>query len=124
MYVYLYSILYLYLLFKKPNFFNLQFKFCPTLGAARGGAKFFFLRFAQILPPLDLFLYMPLIHGHLIVDPANIKTAGGYTSSNIRQASLELGGVSIPLFDVGLGGILKGSHPDLSYIRNRTCDSA
>ena len=56
--------------------------------------------------------------------PANIKTAGGYTASHIRQASLELGGVPIPLFDVGLGGILKGSHPDLSYIRNRTCDSA
>ena len=58
------------------------------------------------------------------MDPANIKTAGGYTALNIRQASLELGGVPIPLFDVGLGGILKGSHPDLSYIRNRTCDSA
>ena len=56
--------------------------------------------------------------------PANTKTAGGYTASNIRQASLELGGVPIPLFDVGLGGMLKGSHPDLSYIRNRTCDSA
>ena len=55
---------------------------------------------------------------------ANTKTAGGYTASYIRQASLELGGVPIPLFDVGLGGILKGSHPDLSYIRNRTCDSA
>ena len=58
------------------------------------------------------------------IPPANIKTAGGYTASNIRQASLELGGVPIPLFDVGLGGILKGSHPHLSYIRNRTCDSA
>ena len=58
------------------------------------------------------------------MNPANIKTAGGYTASHIRQASLELGGVPIPLFDVGLGGILKGSHPDLSYIRNRTCDSA
>ena len=56
--------------------------------------------------------------------PANTKTAGGYTASYIRQASLELGGVPIPLFDVGLGGILKGSHPDLWYIRNRTCDSA
>ena len=56
--------------------------------------------------------------------PANTKTAGGYTASNIRQASLELGGVPIPLFDVSLGGILKGSHPDLSYIRNPTCDSA
>ena len=58
------------------------------------------------------------------INPANTKTAGGYTASNIRQASLELGGVPIPLFDVGLGGILKGSHPDLSYIQNRTCDSA
>ena len=31
----------------------------PPLGAPRGGQKFF-LRFAQILPPLDLFLHTPL----------------------------------------------------------------
>ena len=38
---------------------TLQFEFCPPLGAPRGGQKNF-LRFAQILPPLDLFLYTPL----------------------------------------------------------------
>ena len=38
---------------------NLQFEFCPPLGAPRGGQKKI-LRFAQILPPLDLFLYTPL----------------------------------------------------------------
>ena len=63
-------------------------------------------------------------HIYLLTYPANTKTAGGYTASYIRQASLELGEVPIPLFDVGLGRIQKGSHPDLSYIRNRTCDSA
>ena len=58
------------------------------------------------------------------VNPANKKTAGGYTASHIRKTSLQLGGATITLFDVGFGGIVKVSHQDLSYIRCRTYDIA
>ena len=50
--------------------------------------------------------------------PANTKTAGGYTASNIRQASLELGGVPIPLFDVGLGGTKRISPRSVVYTKS------
>ena len=52
--------------------------------------------------------------------PANIKTAGGSTASYVQQASLELGRALITLLDVGLGDILKGSHPDLWSLQNHT----
>ena len=41
----------------------------------------------------------------------------GYTALYIRQASPELGGAPIIMSDIGPGGIVNGTHPDLSYIR-------
>ena len=62
-----FKVSYTYIWYPKPNFLNLQFKFCPSLGAPRG--KKFFL---QILPPpLDLFLYTPLTRTQI---SASIKT--------------------------------------------------
>ena len=49
---------------KKPNVLNYGSNFAPPplLEALRGGGKQFFWRFADILPPpLDLFLYTPLM---------------------------------------------------------------
>ena len=45
---------------KMPNVLNLRFKFCPPpLKEFQGGD--IFLRFAHIQPPIDSFLYTPLI---------------------------------------------------------------
>ena len=52
---------------------------------------------------------------HFFVHPASKITDFGYTA--IRQASPELGGAPIIMFDVGPGGIVNGTHQDLSYIQ-------
>ena len=49
--------------------------------------------------------------------PASKITNFGYTSLYIRQASPELGGAPIIMSDVGPGGIVNGTHQELSYIR-------
>ena len=55
--------------------------------------------------------------------PANIKTDGSYTTSYIQQASPAKGGAPNSMVKVSHGGIVKGSHPILTYIRLRICDS-
>ena len=80
---------------------------------------FFFDPFPHIFAPCLVFR----VDSHLNYCRLNYGTFELYRLF-LRLASLELGGAPITWFDVGLGGIVKGSHPDLSYIRNRTCDSA
>ena len=59
LYVCLLSILYLCLISKKPSVMNLQFEFCPPLGAPRGGAKKFFALRANLAPPYIYFCIRP-----------------------------------------------------------------
>ena len=60
------SILYLCLISKKPSVMNLQFEFCPPLGAPRGGQKFFFALCANLAPPYIYFCIRPWLKNYLI----------------------------------------------------------
>ena len=48
--------------------------------------------------------------------PASKITDFGYTASYIQQALPEFGGAPIIMSYVGPGGIVNGTHPNLSYI--------
>ena len=64
-----------------------------------------------------------MLAGNIVaVYSTNIKTDGGYTTSYIRQASPAKDEAPIKIFDVSLGGKVKGSHPILLFIQLNVCN--